>query len=139
MKLLKIDMRFGTWSVRSLYRSGSLITVAKEISKCKLDLVGEQIRWDRGGTETAEENTFFYGKGNENHELGTVFFFVNKRITSPVKMVDFVSDRMSYIISRGCWCASSVLNVHSPTEYKTDDMKDSFYEELEGVIDKIPK
>jgi hypothetical protein len=35
-----MDMRFGTWNVRSLYRSGSLKTVARELGKYKLDLVG---------------------------------------------------------------------------------------------------
>jgi hypothetical protein len=29
----KMDMRFGTWNVRSLYRSGSLKTVAEELAK----------------------------------------------------------------------------------------------------------
>jgi hypothetical protein len=41
-KLKKMDMGFVTWNVRSLYRTGSLITVAKEISKCKLDLMRVQ-------------------------------------------------------------------------------------------------
>jgi hypothetical protein len=41
--------------------------------------VGVQVRWDRGGTEPACEYTLFYGKGNENHELGTGFI-VYKRI-----------------------------------------------------------
>jgi exonuclease III len=58
-----MDMRFGTWNVRSLYRAGSLMIVASEISKYKLDLVGvQEVRWDRGGTEPAGEYTFFYGK-----------------------------------------------------------------------------
>jgi hypothetical protein len=34
----------------------------------------QEVRWDRGGTEPAGEYAFYYGKGKENHELGTVFF-----------------------------------------------------------------
>jgi hypothetical protein len=34
-----MDMRFGTWNVRSMYRAGSLRVVGDEISKYKLDLV----------------------------------------------------------------------------------------------------
>jgi mRNA deadenylase 3'-5' endonuclease subunit Ccr4 len=48
----KVDMRFSTWNVNSLYRSGSLKMVAKELGKYKLDLVSAQeVRWDKGGTE----------------------------------------------------------------------------------------
>jgi exonuclease III len=59
-----MDMRFGTWNVRSLYRVGSLITVSKELPRYELDLVGvQEVRWENGGTESAGEYTFFYGKG----------------------------------------------------------------------------
>jgi hypothetical protein len=64
---------------------------------------------------------------------------VHKKTISAVKRVEFVSDRMSYIILRGRWCHIIILNVHAPTEDKTDDVKDSFYEELERVFDKFPK
>jgi hypothetical protein len=64
-----MDIRFGTWNVRSMYRAGSLRAVAEEISKYKLHLVGvQEVRWDGGGTEPAEY-TFFYGKKKDhNHE-----------------------------------------------------------------------
>jgi hypothetical protein len=70
--------------------------------------------------------------------LGTGFF-VHKRIISAVKRVEFVSDRMSYIILRGCWFHIIVLNVHAPARDKIDDVKDSFYEKLERIFDKFPK
>jgi hypothetical protein len=51
------------------------MTVTKEISNYNLDLVGiQQVRWDKGATKPVGEYTFFYVKGNEDHELGTVFF-----------------------------------------------------------------
>jgi hypothetical protein len=87
--------------------------------------VGVQVIWDGGGTERAGEYTFFYGKGNENYELGTSLF-IHKSIISAVKSVQFVTDII-------------VLNIHAPTEDKIDDIKDMFYEELEQVFGKFPK
>jgi exonuclease III len=118
-------MRFSTWTVRSLQRAGLLMSVAKEISEYKLDLVGvQEVRWDMGGTEPSGRYTFFYGKLNENYEFG-IGFFVRKRIISAVERVEFVSDRMSYIILRGRWCDIIVLKVHTPTEDKIDIEKAS--------------
>jgi hypothetical protein len=89
-----MDMRFGIWNVRILYRTGSLRAVAEEVSKYKLDLAGVQdVRRGGGGTELAGEYTLYHGKWNENHELGTGLF-IHKRIISAVRRVEFVSDRM---------------------------------------------
>jgi exonuclease III len=64
---------------------------------------------------------------------------VHNRIISAVKRVKFVSDRLSYILLRSRWCHIFILNVHAPTEDKTDDVKDSFYEDLERVFDELTK
>jgi hypothetical protein len=75
-----------------------------------LALVGvHEFIWDTGGTEPAGTYTFFCGKGNKNHELGADFF-IHERLTSAVKRVELVSDRMSYIIQRCRWCVIIVLN-----------------------------
>jgi hypothetical protein len=44
---------------------------------------------------------------------------------------------MTYIILRGPWCNIIVMKVHVTTEDNIDDMKNSFYEELERVFDKF--
>jgi len=47
-KKRKIDMRFVTWNVRSLYRTGSLTSAARELARYKLDLVGvQEVRCDK--------------------------------------------------------------------------------------------
>ena len=87
----------------------------RKLVRYKLDLMGmQEFRWDKGGTVRAGDYNFFCGKGNENHQLETEFF-LHHRIVSAVKSVEFVSDRMSYIVLRGCWCNIIVLNVHAPS------------------------
>jgi hypothetical protein len=112
-----------SWNVSSLCRSGSLTTVARELARYKLDVMGvQQVRWDNGGTLRPGDYIFCYGERNKNRELRTGFF-VHQRIASAVQRVEFLGDGMSYIVLRGRWYSSIVLNVHALSEEKTDDSK----------------
>jgi exonuclease III len=62
-----MDMKFGTWNVRSPYRTGSLKTVVRELTKHKLDFMGvQEVRWQKSGTEEAEIIRFSMEKGMGN-------------------------------------------------------------------------
>ena len=85
----------------------------------------QAVTWDTGATVRAGDYIVFYGRGNENHPLGTGSF-VHHRTVSAVKTAEFFGDRISYIGLRGHWCNTIVLNAHAPSEEKSDDSKDSF-------------
>jgi hypothetical protein len=123
-----------TFNVRSFNGTDLLKTVARELGKCKLDLVGvQEITWEKGGTERAEDCTLFCEEGNGDHQLGTGFF-VQKRIVSAVRRVEFVSDRMSYVMLKCRWYNIIVLNAHAPCVDKGDDVKETFCEEMGRVL-----
>ena len=52
--------------------------------------------------------------------------FIQHTIVSAVTRVEFVSNRVSYIVQRGRWCNIIVVNVHAPSEEKSDDSGNSF-------------
>jgi hypothetical protein len=56
-----------------------------------------------------------------------------------VRRVEFISDRMLYIILRGCWCNIIVLNVHVSCEDKRDNVRDCFCEDLGRVFVQFPR
>jgi len=46
---------------------------------------------------------------------------------------------VSYIVLRSCRGNNIVLNVHAPSEEKSDDTKDSFYEKTKEAFDHFRK
>jgi hypothetical protein len=49
--------------------------------------------------------------------------------------VEFFSDCISCITVKGRWCDIIILNAHAPSEDNDDDIKDSFYEEIEQLFE----
>ena len=43
-------------------------------------------------------------------------FFVHKRVVLAAKRVEFVTDRISYIMLKGRWSDIIIITVHAPTE-----------------------
>jgi hypothetical protein len=61
-KRRNMDMRFGTWNIRSLYKAGSLMTLSGgggDLARLGLLLVGvQEVRWEGSGTKPVGEYTF---------------------------------------------------------------------------------
>ena len=53
-------------------------------------------------------------------------FFVHHRTVSTARRVEYVSDRMSYIILRRRRCNIIFVNKHEPSDNQRDDSKENF-------------
>jgi hypothetical protein len=90
----------------------------------ELDLVVvQEVRWHKGGIVKVRDYNI-YGKGKEKHQVKTEYF-VQHRIVLAVKRVEYVSDRIAYVVLRGRWCNIIALNVNAPSEEKSDNSRDS--------------
>ena len=82
------------------------------------------VRWDKGGPVRTGDYVFSTGKEIKQFDLEQEF--VHRRIASAVNKVDFVTDRLLYIVLRGRWRSIIVVNVHVLSEEKSDKSEVSF-------------
>jgi len=68
-------MGLGTWNVRGSCAAGLKKQVARKLQKYNLDLVAvQEVRWNNGGSQPADDYALFYGNENANHRLGKGIF-----------------------------------------------------------------
>jgi hypothetical protein len=88
----------------------------------------QEVMWDKGGTARAGNYIFSIEKENKIINWKQDFLYTKEYVVvSAVKRVEFVSNRLSYIVLKGLWCNITIANVHAPSQEKSDDSKDSFY------------
>lgn len=133
-------MRFGTWNIRTLYKPGSLQCVLKEINRYNVDIVGlQEIRWPGSGNLKSENMTvFFSGKNNGKHDNG-VGFVIKSSVLRLVKKFELINDRICYIVLTGKTFDTGIVNCYAPTKTADCELKDLFYDDLDRVLDNIPR
>lgn len=134
---MKMELRYGTWNVLSLFRKGALRNIMNVVGEYKLDILAiQEIRWT--GKDVIEQRlgTIYYSCG-ESHHFGTGFV-VGKYMKQHV--LDFipVDERICILRVKGRFNNYSLISVHAPTEEKEDSAKDTFYDLMEKAYDSCP-
>ncbi|XP_035787837.1 uncharacterized protein LOC118464508 [Anopheles albimanus] len=136
------SMRLGSWNVRTLQRAGALNQLDDELAKLNMDLVAlQEIRWLGSGVRNIRGSTrydIYYSCHAEHHILGTGFA-VGQRLKSDIIGFRAIDERLCTLRLRGRFSNISLINVHAPTEDKTEEEKDLYYGRLLRAIDQCPK
>jgi hypothetical protein len=114
----KNALYFGTWNVRTLFKTGAAQGVVSEIERYRLKVVAlQEIRWSDSGSVDIEDTTVFYGKCNDQRQFGTGFA-VHKSLIPAIKDFRYVNPRISILTLTTQWLDISFVNLHAPTEDK---------------------
>ena len=85
--------RIATWNVRTMYQSGKMDNVLKEMKRLKINILGVcEVRWTQSVKITSDGTTFIYSGGTE-HKNG-VGVFLDKEISKCISGFWCVSDRL---------------------------------------------
>lgn len=137
----KKDNDFGifTWNVRTLYQPGKLRVLLDQLEKYKADITAiQEVRWLGKGIMEKRNYTIYYSCREKEHTLGTAFI-VRKSLKHAVIGFEAISERMCKIRIKGKFHNYSLINIHAPTEDKSEEEKEAFYENLERNLRKCPR
>ena len=133
----KTTRRVGCWIVRSLYQTGKLAEVIKEMKSYKIELLGvSETRWTARGSRQLLYGHHILYLGRAEEVLGSS---PPKRSTK-LSLLEWkpISERIIKARYNSAFAKLSVIVCYAPTEDAEDEEKDTFYDELQASVDETP-
>ena len=115
-------------------------TMLVELENMKWDIVGlsaTQIKESRN--EILPSGHSFYNSGNNLSRTNGVGFLVNKVISPFISDYNDISDRLATLTLQGKENRIVIIQVYFPTTSHPDEEVDKLYDQVQNIIDKIPK
>lgn len=120
-----------------MFQPETAISVVKEIEKYKIKIIAlQETRWSDEGTIDINYKTILCDKCNERRQFG-VGFAVHKSLVHTIKEFKVINCRIANLIVKAKFFDIVFINVHAPTEEKSQEEKEAFYAEIEDILSRI--
>ncbi|XP_015368877.1 PREDICTED: uncharacterized protein LOC107165236 [Diuraphis noxia] len=112
-------------------------SMVKEVEKYDLGVVVlQEIRWKEAGNMDMGKMTILFGGCDERGQFG-VGFAVRKNIVPTIEVFRVINPRLALLKIESKWFDIVFINVHTPTEDKSQQEKEDFYTEIELLLEGI--
>ena len=140
---LKLKVRTGCWNVRTLYQAGKLAQLTKEMRRYWLSIIGVcENRWNTFGKVTTSSGETYLYSGNEREEdahTHGVGLLLSKDAAKSLIEWEPVSERIITVRFTSKGRNITITHCYAPTNAAEFEEKDTFYQHLQTVIQKLPK
>ena len=128
----------GTWNVRSM-NQGKLEVVKEEMARVNIEIPGiSELRWTgMGELNSADHYTYYCGQESLRRNGGAIR--VNKRVQNAVLACKLKNDRMISVHFQGKPFNIAVIQDYDPTSNAEEAEVESFYEDLQDLLELTPK
>ena len=138
---MDLEKEYGNWNVECkkpiLVRSTT--SAHNELSQLDFDVVVLQETWLESGIQKFENFVLFNsGLESKKHEFGCGFY-VSGEFLKYVKDFKIINERICCLRLKAKWFSCTLINVHAPTNEKTEEIKEEFYSLLEQNINQTAR
>ena len=136
--------KIGTWNVQTMFETGKLHAVEREMERYGLDILGvSEARWNGKGKKKMGGGKLLLYSGREEGEIhqSGVALLLSRQARDSLIEWEGHGDR----ILRASFRSSrqrlhmDILMVYAPTNEADEETKEQFYARLTAVIDQIPR
>jgi hypothetical protein len=124
----------------TLLKAGKMNEIASEMLKTQLQIKAlQELRWKGVGQINKSKYTLYCSCNPEKTgQLGTGFMIRNA-IKRNILSFEPYNERLCKLGIKGKLNNLCIISAHVPTEEKSEEGKEKFYEELQIVHNKIPR
>ena len=118
---------------------GKLEVVNQEMARVNVDILGiRELKWTGMGEFNSDDHYIYYC-GQESLRRNRVAIMVNRRVQNAVLGCTLKNDRMISVHFQGKPFNITVIQVYAPTSNTEEAEAERFYEELQNLLELIPK
>lgn len=137
IKLRNIQ-KIGTWNVRGLLKPGKFNIVEREVIRCGLSICGlTETHWRGNGHFFTDAHAVYFSSSDDSSRNG-VAILIPKQKNNSVMGYEAVSDRIMSMKLKASPVNFNLIQAYAPTSEALPLVLESFYQDLQATIAKIP-